>query len=123
MTIEMTNGRFNERAWLLIYPSTTGMGSDSDQMLVSEKDLRKIIRREVEKKRNGARLWNDKSDVDPIMTGSVASRAKPSATAKTSKRSSWTSSEKEKPTAAHVPASTISCLFQGSSRFSTKNAG
>ncbi len=43
----------NDKKYILHYPSLFGMGSDTDILLVSDEDLRYIIRTEVDRMRNG----------------------------------------------------------------------
>lgn len=43
----------NDKKYILHYPSRFGMGSNTDIMLISDEDVRYIIRTEVERKLNG----------------------------------------------------------------------
>ena len=54
------------KLYLLHYPAFTGMGSDVDEFLITEENLRKIIEKQIDNKKNGRAFderltgtWND----------------------------------------------------------------
>lgn len=50
----------NKKYYILHYPSLFGMGSNTDNMLISDKDVRYIIRNEVRRKNEGDRRFCDR---------------------------------------------------------------
>ena len=50
----------NKKYYILHYPSLFGMGSNTDTMLISDEDVRYIIRNEVRRKNEGDRRLCDR---------------------------------------------------------------
>ncbi len=49
-----------EKMYILNYPSAFGMGSDTDNLLITESNLRRLVETELVKKRNGDRFFSER---------------------------------------------------------------
>ena len=54
----------NEKYYILYYPSSWGMGSDADTRLVSDTDIRRLIRIELEKKHRQENKMTEEEDAE-----------------------------------------------------------